>query len=299
MQLLRSRFTIRSLIIAVAVVGTNLAGVIATSRYYPRQPNVARSKGYLKRYTSQYADGTIEIGRGQAGEPGRIIERVMLRPYTPTTQQVWSPVIASVCATILVLVVPRWGRRTHSIGNVQLARFRLAARWLLIVVALVGLNLSATNVFRPPLRFIDEQLQNSLISAGELLAKADGSVELRPVGGVGLFKPDGGYEFQPAPPVVLVKADRPVEHRGPSEARVPFAPNRDDPGRILGTIVYKPDGSIVGYEGTPGQMQPPSHLIRPPVRSFLEMRWQLIGSASITGVALLVLFYQALRSERA
>ena len=70
-----------------------------------------------------------------------------------------------------------------------------------------------------------------------------------------------------------------------------------DRSRVLGTIVYRPDGSIVGYEGRPGEMQAPPHVIRPPLRSFLEMWWPVVASASITTLVLGILWRQVWRQQ--
>jgi hypothetical protein len=301
MPLGRTRFTIRSLIIAVALVGLNLAGGIATSRYYPRQPNVMEGWGYSP-FRSFYGDGTVEIGRRDNGSPGRTIERVVLRPFLPTTLQIWTPLIGSVCTTVLVLVVRGWRRRADSIGSApspaRLPRLQLGARWLLIVMALFGLNLAAASVFRPLPRRDDQPLDHYLRHSGKLLAKGDGIIEFRPSGGTGMIKPDGTYELQPLPPVPLVKSNRDADHGRSSDAQVPSPSYYDDTGRILGTVRYKPDGSIIGYEGTPGQIQGRSHVIRPPIRPFLQMWWPVIGSASIT-LLILGLLWREVRGQRA
>jgi hypothetical protein len=95
-------------------------------------------------------------------------------------------------------------------------------------------------------------------------------------------KPGGGHEFHPFPPMLLVKAPDGVDHPLSTGAQRLSRPSGEDSDRILGTIVYKADGRIVGYEGTPGQMQSRPHIIRPPIRSLLEMWWPVIASVSIT-----------------
>jgi hypothetical protein len=97
---------------AVALVGLNLAGAIATSKYYPRKQirpvTAANGRGYI----SYKTDGTIEIGTGNA-EIGYRRTRVLWRPLPPSLLRVWSPVIASVTITFLVLIVAVWRTSTQ------------------------------------------------------------------------------------------------------------------------------------------------------------------------------------------
>ena len=315
MKRFRTRFTLRSLMIAVALVGINIAGAIATAKHYPSQSNSGRGSSDRPRRQSiskstafiiskegrgwsrgssfifSRADGTIEIGRRRYGTRRTDIKRIVLPPPPPTLLQIWSPLIASILVTILVLVVacerPALQHRSvHSNGAaptlVRLQRLWLAARWLIIVMALVGLNLVAA-LYRPPPDPYDDQLESPIRSSADLLVKPDGGIEIQPLGGERLvMKPDGGYEYRAFAGRIVIKADGRAVSQPPPDGDVAPPDYGDYRGCILGTIVYKPNGSIVGYEGKPGQMLHPTHLIRPPTRSFLEMWWPVIASASIT-----------------
>lgn len=57
-----------------------------------------------------------------------------------------------------------------------------------------------------------------------------------------------------------------------------------------GTVVYRLDGSIVGFEGEPGKPVSRAHVFFPATRSPLELWWPVIGSAMISlGVLAVVL----------
>ncbi len=80
----------------------------------------------------------------------------------------------------------------------------------------------------------------------------------------------------------LVKEDRrqlPLQHG-------------DGPSRVLETIVYKDDGSIVAFEGSPGflgRILSRPRVIQPSVRFLLEMWWPLMASTTITILVLGIL----------
>ncbi|MBX6314881.1 MAG: hypothetical protein IRY99_18485 [Isosphaeraceae bacterium] len=97
-------FTVRQMMIMVALVGLNLAGAIATSKYYPRPPYLSVGYGNGRGFIYYKADGTILQGSGNA-ETGYRLTRVIRRPPRPSLLQIWSPVLASVAITLGVLVV--------------------------------------------------------------------------------------------------------------------------------------------------------------------------------------------------
>jgi hypothetical protein len=138
MQLTRARFRVRSLIIAVALVGLNLAGAMATSRYYPRrQPRpIGPIIGSNRGYTAHYSDSSrvfVDDGRGGF----RLLRIERHSPPPPSLLQIWSPVIASASITLLILIA--WRAIERAIRRLR-ARFTL--RSMIIAVFLVALNIA-------------------------------------------------------------------------------------------------------------------------------------------------------------
>jgi hypothetical protein len=312
--------------VAVALVGLNLAGGIATAKLHRGWAKHTQGWSWwrwnegsktwedflsqggrgLKRFSSEpdenpyvylYDDGMVEIGRGH-GTPRQEITRIVRAPSTPTTLQLWSPLIASVLLTILVFVVPltRPDLERHGaapagdpLSATQPRRLRLVGGWLVIVSALVGLNLAAARYRRAPDPY-DDRLESPLRSTADIFVKPDGGVEPRPVGGSFLVvKPDGFHGVKSFGGTLKSYADGTFVSYDERGVRVGYEYDRS---RTLGTIVYRPDGSIVGYGGRPGEMRAPPHVIRPPLRSFLEMWWPVVASASITLLVLGILWRQ-------
>jgi len=318
--------------IAVALVSLNLAGGIATAKLRRGWANHTRgwswwrwnegSKSWLEivskegqglkrgwddpekdEYIFAYDNQTIEIGWGH-GTPRQAIKRIVRAPSTPTTLQICSPLIASVLLTVLVLVVPQTrpilqrpvaapAGDLHS--DVRPRRLRLVLRPLIIVLALFGLNLVAARYRRAPDPY-DDRMETPVRSTADLFVKPDGTVEPRPVGGHFLVvKPDGFHGVKSFGGRLITYADGTAVSYDEHGVRIGYEYDRS---RALGTIVYRPDGSIVGYEGRPGEMRAPPHVIRPPLRSFLEMWWPAMAGASITLLVLGILWRQ-LRRQRA
>lgn len=308
--------------VAVALVGLNLAGAIAAAKNHHVRfsPKVRDTSHFSRTWTSietedgrgiksarrsfvfQHLNGTIEVGRGY-GSPRQELERIVLAPPPTTTLQVWSPLIASVLLTILVAVVPRppssLPRRSLDSTGDPLLLVRQwgpgpTPRWLIAVSALVGLNLLAA-LYRQPDPY-DERIESPLRSTAELLAGTDGWVEIQPRGNPLVMEPDGFRGLLTSlGGGVVIKPDGSLISASSTDGRDRPVRNRDDRGRHLGTIVYQPDGGIVGYEGKPGEMQGAPHVIRPPLHSFLGMWWPVMASAAITLVAVGILSRQALR----
>jgi hypothetical protein len=208
--------------------------------------------------------------------------------------QIWSPLIASMLLTILVLVVPRGhsGRQRPGIGSTgnSLSPARPWRPWLgvkplTIALALVGLNLVAA-LHRPAPDPYDDRLETLLRSSADVYVKPDGGVEPRPWGSFLVMKPDGYHGTVLFGGGSGIAEDGSIYSYDDHGVRIRYDGDRS---RALGTIVYKPDGSIIGYEGKPGEMRPPAHVIRPPLRSFLEMWWPVMTSASITLLVLVIL----------
>ncbi|QEH36419.1 hypothetical protein OJF2_49830 [Aquisphaera giovannonii] len=225
MRQLPARFSTRSLMIAVAMVGVNLAGGSATARLHRGWENHSRgwswwrwnegSKRWMDIVTEEgrglrhledpdtapyvfcYDNGLIEVGGGY-GTPRREVKRLVCGP-TPPTLRIWSPLIASFLVTLLLVAVPLESsgmrRRGDAGGGRSLAtrpwRWRIAGRRLLIATALAGLNLVAATYPRAPDPY-DDRLETPMRSTADLFVKPDGGIEPRPVGGHFLVvKPDG------------------------------------------------------------------------------------------------------------
>ncbi len=121
------------------------------------------------------------------------------------------------------------------------------------------------------------------------------------------MKPDGFHGLQSFGGRLEVAADGTVvsydDHGRPVRYVVSYDDHGrpvhygDDRSRTLGTIVYKADGSIAGYEGRPGEMRAPPHVIRPPLRSLLEVWWPVMAGAAITILVLAILGRQLRRES--
>jgi hypothetical protein len=224
-----SGVTTRSLILAVALVALNLAGVVATSKFYPRREIQTGGHGNGRGFENYKADSSIEIGSGNA-ETGYRLERVVRCLPPPSLLQVWSPVVACAAFTLLVPVVP--GRRVfRGTSRTLRSRAMAAARWTTILAALIAMNV-ACFVYRP--------LPGDTIPEWSLLHR----------NWLALRKETGG--------------------------------ERDVLESDIRTFVYKDDGSILGYEGRPGQMVSRPIVLKPPTWSALTMRSPVLLSGTIT-----------------
>ena len=105
MNPLRFRFTVRRMMVLVALISLNLAAVNSTSRFYPRpkpKPWARVMYGNGRGYVSYLVEGQIEYGVGNA-ETGYRRTRVELLPRRPTLLRIWSPVVASGGGSLLAL----------------------------------------------------------------------------------------------------------------------------------------------------------------------------------------------------
>ncbi|MFI5456064.1 MAG: hypothetical protein ACHRXM_11500 [Isosphaerales bacterium] len=280
------------MIIAIALFGLNLAGAIATWRCIPKEqtPQVGIGPRFGPSYDED-ADGNMrsDLGKLRTGE--RLVH-VVKRRRPPTLVEIWSPVIASTSITLLVLLIPfgRSASRDRSppsnLGGrppPRLARVWFAARRATIAAALIGLNLAGA-VYRPLLDPSEQRPADHVYFDGSLFLDKAGNFLFNRGDGKLLFRnADGSHER----PATLEDFPLPLHHG-------------DGRNRILDTIVYKSDGSIVDYEGNPGMMEPMltwPRVIQPPTRSLLEMWWPAVASASITLMVLDVLWRQARRQR--
>jgi hypothetical protein len=291
-------FTTRLLIISVALVALNLAGVIGKSKYYPK-PHFDEGVGW--------GDGRIMVQNGTNGDmylssghfsTGFRLERVLRVPPPPTRLQTWSPVIASVSVTLLVLALfslpRRWLlcciSRVRSDQVRQFVRLRVVLLWLTIAFASIGLNFAAIlyrGVEDPAERWL---AQHSFLQ-GNLILKWDGTT--------GRLHSDEKWKkvYRGVRAISPTESFAEVESGGESPAlsESQFLPGSGAQHRDahIGTIEYRIDGGIVAYEGPPGEALSRPYVIRPPLRSFLEMRWPIFSSALITLLALCIAWFKA------
>jgi len=291
MRGLSVRFTIRSMVIAVALVALNLAGAIATWRCYPEKQIVQMTNDRGLRHYNEDADGNMRFDLGKLRTGERLVG-VVRRRRPPTLVQIWSPVIASASITLLVLLVPfgrsaSWHRSPLSnVGGhppTRLARGWFAARWATIVAALIGLNITGA-VYRPLLDPSEQRPASDVYFGGSMFLDEAGNFLFNRRDGTLIFRNADGSLERPA-----TLDDFPL-------------PLHQDDGhsRISDTIVYKSDGSIVDYEGNPGIMERMltwPRVIQSPTRSLLEMWWRVVASASITLLVLDILWRQARRQR--
>jgi hypothetical protein len=117
------RFTVRSLLLALALIGLNMGGAIATSKYYFRErPHVVSGFGDGRGRVEHYSDGSerVYVGNAKYGYKLVSVERA---PSSPQLLQVWSPVIGSASITLVALILAFWHSPRRAIGKV-LCRLR-------------------------------------------------------------------------------------------------------------------------------------------------------------------------------
>jgi hypothetical protein len=292
MRHLGLRFTIRSMIFAVALVAFNLAAAIATWNGRSEEPPQTVGRGpRVGPFCESNASRRIRLDFGMLATGERLV-RIVTRPLPPNPAEVWAPVIASLSITLLAFVVPLGspGVRRPSTASIvdcgrhaRLSRLWRVARWLAIATALIGLNFAGA-VYRPlrgpgelrpsPYLFFDSA--TFLDEHGDFLLQ-------HPGGRLFITKSDGGCE-RPALPDDCEPP--PLESGSPS--------------RIRDSIVNKTSGSIVAYEVRPGLMR--LKLSRPrsvksSMRSFVEVWFPAIASASVTALVLYCMWRQV-RRER-
>ena len=296
MRTLHSRFTIRSLLILVAVVGLNLAGaIISCGNLQKLNPALVDDGLHVRPPQETDADGNTVFDLGKLDTGERLVRRVQRLPPQLATLEIWSPVVACVSITVLVLAAPialsrsRHGSELTTVDGPGCAR--LPSHWLAILratiaVALVGLNIAgaASRQIMDP----TEQRQ-ARFQRFDQLTFFDGR------GGFFFTRHDGR----------LVK--REIDYKTARPAKLSDFPLAAREGNskdcVAETIVCQPDGSIVAYDGSPGLLgriltQP--RVLQPSARSFLETSWPVVCSTSITLLVFGILWRQARRqrSER-
>jgi hypothetical protein len=170
--------------IGVALVDLNLGAALATSKYYPRRTIASVRIWSGQRSVTIKPDGSTDYGAGNF-ETGYRRTLVVWRPLPPRLLQVWSPLIASVACTLLVVLVPWWRstspRQTDTANAdrypvMRGPRLWFPARSIAIVMALIGLNLAAA-VYRPS-ELVEYDPQDLLRGRweGTVVSKTDGTV---------------------------------------------------------------------------------------------------------------------------
>jgi hypothetical protein len=151
MQLPKVRFTIRSLLVAVALVALNLAGAVASPRKDWSVRGIAGGPGsFYHDWRPEYGLICTYEGKTQS-TTGPIVYKlwsVERAPLPPSLLQAWSPVIASVSITLLVLTLRPWYRATVSrsappqtggAAPTRRPREWLAPRLMAIIVAMIAM----------------------------------------------------------------------------------------------------------------------------------------------------------------
>lgn len=257
----RVQYPLRYLLIAVVLVGLNLQGAIITSRHFPREVIVGPyGEGFGR--TRSYTDSTGNRVISKLVPKGHPIElrdpvvewvvRIERRPAPPTLIEIWAPVIGSVSLTLLVVLVPwrsLWTRRREvamSGDPPHPRRWRralCAGRWAVVGLAVVGLIVAGAKFRAPPTPQDVWRL---------------------------------GYQL---PDILRNTIDQLNRNRVPIPASEGLYTTSSF---VYGTIVYRLDGSILGYEGTPGDLRSRPRMIRQPTRSLLEIWWPVVGSVTIS-----------------
>jgi hypothetical protein len=283
------RFTVRSMMVWVALFALNLAGAGVTWRSVSKQRKPKVGIGpRVSQLVDQNADGNVRFEVGMLATGERLV-RVVRPLQPPTATEVWSPFIATGSITLLVLLVrhapltSRRGAFWSSSGarhEIHVNWVELTAWWGTMAAALVGLNLAGA-AYRP-LPEAGERLPIDTVPlAGGITCDRVGDFLFRLGDGRLIFRNADGSRQRPATAV-----DFPLPlHRGAGQ-RI-----------VLETIVYRSDGSVVAYDGNPGILRrivtSPRVIERSP-RSTLDIWWPVVASASIS-FAVLDIVYRGVR----
>jgi hypothetical protein len=286
MQLRRIRFAIQSVMVAVALVALNLAGAIAVSKTRPREFVVEPHASFGRTWVRDFPEDALRCFFMQHGRTMEV-KRALQEPANETLLQTSSPVIASSSITLLVLglslsnPLARLGGATSKVDETSSTRpsaWRQVMCWALIAIALLGLNFAAT-CYLPPLEPSEADLARHYFQGGFYLIKAGG--------GFGLQRPSSEH---------LIFSSSRVP--GPDQTLSPLGVrNAESHGIKVATVVLRTDGSILGYDGRPGDVTSRSIVLRRPLRSLPKMWWPLIASTSITALVAVVLLHRARRSH--
>ena len=195
-------------------------------------------------------------------------------PVPSTLMQIWSPIMASVSISLLIVLVPFGpiapGRRRAPInpdrggGSERWTCRLIAARVIAVVLALILLNITgAVSGPRPGRSYIpldDREFFGGMPRM--LVIRMEGTtVQNRRLDATDWLGPLASPS-------------------GTSDDRYDFEE---------GTIEYRRDASIVTYAGTAERKLSQPHVISPPARSFLDLWWPLMGTSSVTVIVILCL----------
>ncbi len=282
MPRLRMQFTVRTLAIFVALIALNLAAAITSWRWYLdslAQPGEEQDRLGSWAVAPGGPVDAIHVVVARSVKTGEHLERVVWPVPPPNLLQIFSPVIASVSITLLVLTVPwaspapRSHRAPSATGSTEESSPSRhgAVRLAMIVAALIGLNV-ASAVYRP----LPDPDRNRPDTRGfpQYFLSIDAKYQASFLSEKGQF--------------VIVW----------SNGTTARPQHNDVEGHVLETIVYRPDGAIVYYEGSPGlfrRLFTWPHVIREPSRTMLEMWWPVPIAAAITLLVLRTLWSQARR----
>ena len=271
----------RSLIITLALVALILSSALETRKWYPLKsineqilqwsmsPGIDPHMGF-----SEFkADGTIEYGMFDREGSFPLGVKKTIPP--PAILKVWSPVLGSISLSVLVVFVMlarRPGNRGGVASDSLYSRAKNVLRYFMIAIALVGLNVACLHF--PP-RMDPDPLADVI---------PNGKIQLGPDGKVTDLRGHRLPGFEAAMARLYPESILP-----PRDGITIFD---------IRTMVCKEDGSVVGYEGEPGNTRSRPILLYPPVRSPLTM-WAPFLFGLTTTVVVLVVLWRQWRSNRA
>ncbi len=310
------RLSIRSVLVAIALIGLNLAGAVVTSRFYPIEQIWVGADDYGRGAPWFHSDGSIDVRRTTPGTSQKPMVRILYRRPPLTTPQIWAPVLACAAITALAVAVPigfpatRRPTRSPCDGVEALPhqRVRSGRRWLAIGPALIVLNFAGA-AYRPRPDRGDVNIKKRLITLLDVAIDTEGDIYCLLLDGTlrgPILRRDNSRGDIPEPYSHVQRPGKSIS-------------------RPLRTIVFKEDGRILGYEGfplnpdsiprgltaqlrapwqrwfpvpfewTPGPMTSRPYVIRDRLRSPLEMWSPILASAAMTILVFVLLWRQARR----
>lgn len=267
------QISVRLLLIAIALIGLNLAGWVATSRYYPFEQIIAFGHGDGRGLWRYYSDGTVTVRRASAPRAAeREVVRIIYPRLVMSRLHAWAPFYGSIALSLLVISILvgdpsqiRLDRRDGLISGSQArcsgGRARTAARWLLVAIG-APLLIVAGLAYRPlPERGADREIRRPLLSFSDIVLDSDGELRRVEAGGSVAY---GESEYS----LHHFTTRNRTEAGWPSPSPEGFRTH----SRPLRTIVQKEDGCVLGYEELPlDRSVVPTSLTSPQWRS----PWQL------------------------
>ena len=279
------------LLVGLLLVCLNVAGAIGTHNARLRD-QAARVRIFER--VAWYPpgwdprSGDIHFGLGLL-DTGELLVRIMRLPGWPSFLETWSPVIASLSASLLILTVVLGGmsvrcppagpgRADDRSPRRSLRESRVTAT---TAVALIGLNIAGALFGRFPEPGQEEPHPKNF-SGPTAVPDQDGSLAVE----------DGAGRIVRISPTGNVRRLATV-----SDYPLPLH-QFDTRTRVKETVEYRSDGSVVAYAGNPGFLQrlvTRPRVLQPSTRSFLEVWWPAIGSMFVS----LFLLFGAWRQTRA